>query len=454
MTERRSQFDPKDVESVFEFARTLEGRTLAEAIQSVSERRSSDGHKGEFGNLVEELLFDVQPNSRDEPDLAGCGVEIKTSPLVDRKSKRRVPKERLVLGMIDYMKIIDERFESSKFLSKNQRLLIMFYLWRKNVSPYNLEFIRALLHELERLPQDREIIRRDWELIRSKIEHGFAHELSEGDTLYLGACTKSSDSTRTTPQPNNKNAPAKPRAFSYKTSYLRVLLDRPRNVESLAFDAGEIGLEPYVLSLLKKFEGVGEKELLGTLGKGIDPEAKSRFKVLVNRMLLVGDSARIEQFEKAGIQIKTIRCQQSGKIKEAMSFRNIKFDEILSTSEWEDSELYEDMSRKFLFCVFGENVGGEGYGFRGAFFWNMPVADLDEVERVWNETRKRLRERQYDSLPGSLESHVAHVRTKGRDSHDLAELPNGDQITKRCFWLNTPYVLNLVNENLPKASRR
>ena len=40
------------------------------------------------------------------------------------------------------------------------------------------------------------IIKKDWELINQKIKDGKAHELSEGDTFYLGACTKGSTAAK------------------------------------------------------------------------------------------------------------------------------------------------------------------------------------------------------------------------------------------------------------------
>lgn len=36
------------------------------------------------------------------------------------------------------------------------------------------------------------VIQSDWEKIVNKVKIGEAHNLSEGDTLYLGACTKGS----------------------------------------------------------------------------------------------------------------------------------------------------------------------------------------------------------------------------------------------------------------------
>ena len=44
---------------------------------------------------------------------------------------------------------------------------------------------------LWKLPEkDLLIIRQDYETIIKKIKRGEAHLLSEGDTMYLGACTK------------------------------------------------------------------------------------------------------------------------------------------------------------------------------------------------------------------------------------------------------------------------
>lgn len=45
--------------------------------------------------------------------------------------------------------------------------------------------------ELEK-SEDLKQIEEDWNLIIKKIRDGKAHEISEADTMYLGACTKGS----------------------------------------------------------------------------------------------------------------------------------------------------------------------------------------------------------------------------------------------------------------------
>jgi len=440
MSESKLDYDSKDRDSILALAKRLEGKTLGELIPSVRDR-ANYGHKGEFGNLVERLIFGINPNPYDRPDLEAAGVEIKTAPLRDRPKAGRVPKERLVLGKIDYGAIITEKFDSSKFWSKNACLLILFYLWEQGLDPYQYEFLKSILHEFE--DEDLRVIRKDWERIRQKVLDGLAHEISEGDTLYLGACTKGADSSDRVSQPRSK-VPAKPRAFSLKTSYLKVLVNKTEGLIPLKVGPRVTDIEQFVLGELAKYHGWGEKKMIRDLCDRKGATAKNRYRMMINHMLDLPSDAKIEQFAKADLQVKTIRIQKSSKIKESMSFRNIDFFELIKNDEWEESELYHDVSRRFLFCVFREGLGGQGYGFDSAFFWTMPAKDLDEAHRVWMETRKRAKAKNYNQLPRSKESDVAHVRTKGRNNKDLIKTPNNGLITKRCFWLNRTYVRKLI----------
>ena len=53
-----------------------------------------------------------------EPDFPEAGLELKSSPIKELKSGKKSSKERLVLGMIDYMSITNENFECSSFIKK------------------------------------------------------------------------------------------------------------------------------------------------------------------------------------------------------------------------------------------------------------------------------------------------------------------------------------------------
>ena len=84
----------------------------------------------------------------------------------------------------------------------------------------DFEYIFKIIRVWQFPSTDLKIIKDDWELIVSKIRQGKAHELSEGDTIYLGACTKGANKNSVVEQPFS-NQKAMKRAFSLKSKYLK-----------------------------------------------------------------------------------------------------------------------------------------------------------------------------------------------------------------------------------------
>jgi DNA mismatch repair protein MutH len=149
---------------------------------------------------------------------------------------------------------------------------------------------------------------------------------------------------------------------------------------------------------------------------------------------------KIEEFEKANIQVKAIRIGKNNMPKEAMSFPTFKYNDIINET-WEDSELYEMFSTtKYLFMIYQYNDMNTLI-FKKAMFWSVPKSDLDsEIKKVWEETVKRIKANKYNNLPKSSESRILHVRPHGLNSKDVYPTPDGKAATKKCFWLNKKYV--------------
>ena len=101
-------------------------------------------------------------------------------------------------------------------------ILLLFYLHVQGADKLDLEFLLSILWHFP--AKDLAIIRQDYDTIINKIKAGKAHELSEGDTLYLGACRKGQkgDILRTQPYSNEL---ALGRAFSLKPAYTRIIFD-------------------------------------------------------------------------------------------------------------------------------------------------------------------------------------------------------------------------------------
>src|SRR5690554_4208447 len=179
--------------------------------------RLSEG-KGSIGHVVEESHFGYEINSSDKPDFSRLGVELKVTPYIITRGRKYSAKERLVLNIINYMEEYKRTFETSSFWAKNKSLLIMFYEHLFDVHKSDFQISKCILFEYPE--EDLLIIRSDWEQIVGKIRDGKAHEISEADTNYLGACTKGRTAASSLRHQPFNDVKAKQRAYCLKQSYM------------------------------------------------------------------------------------------------------------------------------------------------------------------------------------------------------------------------------------------
>lgn len=180
-------YNPKNKKLIIDYAQLLKGKTLRQVCDSSILNHKYSG-KGNFGQILEKFYFGYDPNSKSEADFVEIGMELKSSPLKQLRNKEYRSKERLVLSLIDYLKIVNQSFYESDFYDKNSNILLIFYLHQADLDI--LDYLIKLVDEWNFSNTDLEIIKKDWQLIKQKVADGRAHELSEGDTFYLGACTK------------------------------------------------------------------------------------------------------------------------------------------------------------------------------------------------------------------------------------------------------------------------
>ena len=412
--------------------------------------------KGAIGTVIEESWFGYHPNSEAEPDFPEAGVELKVTPYVRRKGEI-IAKERLVCNIINYMEEYKRAFFHSSFMHKCGTMLLMSYEHKYDVPKGDYTIDAAILFKFPE--EDLIIIQHDWEAIMQKIKAGQAHLISEGDTLYLAACTKGANAQSIRPQPFS-DIPAKQRAFSLKASYMTYVLNNyvfgSKRSEKIIKDWHEISVqsfEEYIERKVEPYYGKSQQELKTLFG--IDSVAKNLNELLLGKMLgIEGKIAYTEEFQKACIVPKTIRVRIDGSIRESMSFPTFDFIE-LSRETWEESTLYKYLSpTKFLFIIFKERRDGNYY-FERIMFWNIPAEDLEEVHRVWERTVRTIRHGVKliptargisNNLPRQSESRVAHVRPHGRNADDKLPLPDGRMMTKQCFWLNNSYVAEQISK--------
>lgn len=452
--------DITSADSIIEFAKQLKNQSLRQACGVEIEKHGYKG-KGNFGQILEKFYFGYEPNSDAEPDFKEAGIELKSSPLKTLKNGEYRSKERLVLNIINYLKVHEEDFETSSFWKKNAHLLLVFYLHDRDLDL--LDYLIKLVDGWQYPNEDLKIIKQDWEFINQKIKDGKAHELSEGDTFYLGACTKGSTALKSfRNQPFNEE-PAKQRAYSLKQGYVNHIIANIAQEETAVY--GKIIEQPEILDKVRSIEeivilkfhpfyGKSAEQIEKELGLELNQNAKSYFANLTNAILGLQLGQKIEEFEKADIQVKTIRLKENDLPKEDISFPTFEYQELVET-DWEDSDFKNILESKFFFVFY--QFEGENLILRKVKFWNMPHSDILVAKNVWEkmvktvsngEIVKELTEKgvRKTYFPKKTENKVSHVRPHARNAADTYELPVADKLTglteytKHCFWLNASYV--------------
>jgi DNA mismatch repair protein MutH len=435
----QEKYDKSSVQSIVAYAALLTGKSLDEVVTLPGDVENLK-NKGDLGRLVETHFFEIDPSNQ-HIDFPEANLELKVTGLLTKSDGSFSAKERLVLGMINFHDLVEEDWETSYVYIKCQLMLILFYLYKKDGPRVDQKFVLPpLLYEIN--DWDAAELKRDWQIIRSKVLSGKAHELSEGDTFLLGACRKGSggDKEALRSQPKS-DVLAKSRAFSFKPSYLNRIIQRHQGGHAPVENYGQLSFEDSILLKFKPFLGKRVDAISEELNFHKSGRHHKGFLSDLSRRMLGTNKKLLPEFQDNAIEMKTVRVESNGIPREHMSFPQIDFDAIRNQS-WEESEFFEKVERKFLFVVFNRDKD-DNLTFSKVFFWNMPYEDRLLAGGVWEATKEAI-EASDTNFPRAKESRVAHVRPKARNSSDTAELPDGTRFPKQAFWLNREYVAKVV----------
>jgi len=446
--------------------------------------------KGGLGECIEWFHFGYKPNSNPEPDFAKIRTDLKCTPLKET-SNGFMAKERLVITMIDFVAEAKANcIEESHFWQK-AKMLLMFYLHESEKSYLDFVF---LIIRLWQIPEtDLKIIKDDWNIIHNKLISGKAHELSESDTLYLGACRKGNKDSKPRLQYIQGAPLANPRAYCLKQPYVNCIIADSLLMKEFA--SANIQLSETYLKKLQKLKLDLRKEKSDSIVHSISEYKKEetfeelvirRFSVYygktlgeiskdtrsslsflakdfthqICRAILNIKGRKIEEFEKADILLKTINLGNDlNTLKESMSFKAFKYNDLGNEEEWEDSEWFETLQHRFFFVVFQKPVekGLSKEEIRKhsklirVFFWGMPNKDVDSCMQVWEDTRNKIRLDIYDSFMKMTDHPICHIRPHAKDNNDTYPSYGNPEINipKKCFWLRNKYILKVVQQHIP-----
>ena len=461
-------------EELLSQANLLLGKSFSELYNSeeikkvLKNRKLTD--KGNLGKLVEEIHYGIKNNNNSEPDVKNLGIEIKTNPLKTNVKLKRgeiSPKEPIKLGKINYDNICNEDFESSSFLKKCRKILFNFHFQDLKYPQIEIErkFILIDLINIYDDIIDLSVIKKDWHIIQNKFKTNNSHNISSSDTDYLVAKTAGNKGQKSKSHEEEMNSKSK--AFYFHADYIRNLLnkyDRVKKEDTLILTKKNKKIKSFrILSkddngdinaaVIRKFKiyinqtDYKISESFNYQDAFIEMRDKTRWHYLTS-YILCGErkkflSKHIDEFSKSGLTVKTIRVNESNLPKEEVSFRTQNY-EITEDSKWEDSDLFYEMSRKFLWVIYKEK--NNTFKLENVFFWKMPDNDLEFISEKWHRFKKMQLEKNYK--PSYFQDEDSFYFLKIKDNvGGMNRTFDNQQVTNLSHWIRKSYVKIIIDND-------
>lgn len=407
--------------------------------------------KGILGKIVETGFYGYELNSNPEADFAELGIELKVAGFKRNKNETISAKERLVLGKIDYCKIIYEEFEFSKLLFKNKKLLIIWYEYDYDLKNSYGEF-EIKYYQLYDMSIDEDIFRNDFNIIRDRVIVGEAHLLSEGDTSYLGACTKGAKGTDETKQPNTTiKATAKPRAFSLKNGYMTGVL---RSIDIASQSSAKFKTaQSYVYEKLKPYFGLTQRQIWAKVGNyklAEDTKAPKNLNKMISDRIIGKDKdlgSIDDVFNKVNYSIKNLPVDDKNYPLERLSFRNLsisEFDETWIDSDWNN---YFEEINLIIVLYEGKNKKNGERILKGVESVTFTASDIDLFKKSYIMVQDAIELKDISKLPypNLQEEQVLVIAPKGSGGDDAYNNFFKEDSTKTCFMLEKDFIFTKIN---------
>lgn len=456
------------------------GLSLSEINKSVQEKFGIQitTNKGVVGQILEALVGNV-PNSNPNADIENLGVELKVLPL-RKVSNRLQPKERSKIKSLNYNTIVNDQWINSSVRKKMSTILFLMYeqpigLSYKDWAEDGFVFKGCLLYELKN--SQEEMVEEDWVNIQSKVINDDAHNISEGDSLILGACTSGTGKE----QVYGKNGfKAKQRSYALKHSYLKQFYFESNGIKYASLKRSKkVDTKSYLLREFNaKLKGKTLHQLASEYNVAFSSNAKSSFSLLVNRILKVKDKIRIKEVELLDLNIKTVPVNSEMNPWESMSFPKFSLGEVLDEN-WDNT--LEDINdnqatfrsfvdRPFLFIpVIKKKIKTkDGLKFENwtnwrvgkTVYWRPNKDELDAIKGEWENAQKIIKEgvevetvphgtrtKQVNNLLKAKNTEYIHIRPHANNAKDL-DIPfktmTGIEICWQSFWLNASFIKTLL----------
>ncbi|NMB47935.1 hypothetical protein GYA13_00625 [Candidatus Kuenenbacteria bacterium] len=194
-------------------------KTIGDIFNKIPGNKHSHFKKGASGLIVENLLG-LTNNSSPKADLEDLKIEIKVLPIQLSTMRAKEPTQ---IKMINFMKVVKEKWENAEIREKIETILWVVYgvdkINGKNVSQDKYKILDWFIDVPNN--ETQAIFKKDWEEIRDYIIKGDGDKLSCSMGVYIEPKTKGKNNRDKIEAPDGKGGVIKVRrrAFYFKKNY-------------------------------------------------------------------------------------------------------------------------------------------------------------------------------------------------------------------------------------------
>ena len=465
------------------------GKTLGELDWSGVFRKASGKKKvtGIAGNVIEQSVLCLKPNSKQEPDIVvdGCKYEVKTTGVWYGQSANKTEleaKEPVSITAVSPASITSEDYFNSAFWHKIERIIFFYYHYDSTVTVPASEYAKFPLlsyhfHEYDEFSEEERItLERDWTKVRN-----FIIWLQKNYTDYKAQYPRISHDLRkelmfidTAPK-----WPHPPR-FRFKRTFVNSIFRQhieKKSLEQLPDTYTEMrDIEEKCHEIVLRHKGKTLGNLCAEYDVKVTQELKSIAEPIIVKMF--GGTKKkmrdIDLFTKIGLLGKSVVLTERGSRTEDTKFFTIDFGEIQDAEvEFEDSQFYDFFANvKILFVVFKEPSLDAPLTQNRFVGFKLITFDENFIEKkvrpVWNRVRELVRGnllvdepvldrcgkqivnkngvlRSAPNFPKSSEGDV-FIRGTSTDSALKPEKVNGIAMYYQQVWVKGTYIAAMLEE--------
>lgn len=356
------------------------GHTLGEVDQAdvfykVDKSRNANAKdmiKGIAGDVVEQSVLGYPADSEQQPDiiLDGIATELKTTGLrLSKMDKGYEAKEPMSITGVSLDNIAQEKFETSHFWEKAQRMLLLYYFYDDektersengrvlSISYAHFMILGYQLHEFS--APEVETLKNDWQIVHDYVKHlqqtaESEEELKEGYSRLGSALRPRLMMIDTSPK-----YPNSPR-FRLKRTVVTLIARKMDFIKSgklqalpdayTSFDAVDRKLH----ELACAYSGMSGAQLAESLGVKLGTGKSAAEALFVAMFGGSGKINNIDLFVEAGIVAKTVKIRQNGTPDQDTKFYTLDLKDYSNADLlFEESDLFHYFNdSQFVFMVF------------------------------------------------------------------------------------------------------